>query len=120
MKRLILSFSGGLATVVLSGALLWGLLPLIFAATSGTDAWLGWFPFAVVFPALLLGGFVAARLAHTHRLRLGFLVGVAASGIIASVTAPSGQLGVLLVAVFIGGLLSAVGARLSGRNHVSP
>ena len=120
MTRISIGFLAGLATAIGSALLLLFTLPFVFsAASNGSESWLGWLPFFVLIPALLLGGYTAARLVPVRRVTLGFVVGLVATVAVGFLSRGTGQALYLSVAVLLGGVLSAIGARLAGKHAVS-
>lgn len=120
MTRFTIGFLAGLATSIGSGLLLLLTLPLIFsAASNSSESWLGLLPFFVLIPALLLGGYTAARLVLFRRITLGFVVGVVATLAVGFLSHGTGQALYLSIAVLLGGGLSAFGAHLAGKHAVS-
>jgi hypothetical protein len=120
MTRFTLGFLAGLAAVIGSALVLWFTLPFVFSvALSGSESWLRWFPFAMFVPALLIGGYTAARLVPVRRVTLGFVVGLVATVLVGLLAHGTGQALDLSIAVLLGGVLSAIGARLAGKYAVS-
>jgi len=120
MKQFTLGFLAGLSAIIGSALVLWFTLPFIFSAvTSGSESWLGLLPFAIVVPALLLGGYTAARFVPVRRVSLGFAVGLVATILVGLLARGTGQALYLSIAVLLGGVLSAIGARLAGKHAVS-
>ena len=120
MARYSLGFLAGLAAVIISALVFWFVLPLVFSVvSSSSDNWLGWFPFAMFIPALLLGGYTAARLVRVRRVTLGFVVGLVATVLVGLLARGTGQVLYLSIAVLLGGVLSAIGASLAGKHAVS-
>ena len=120
MARFSLGFLAGLAAVSGSALVLWFTLPFVFsAATNSSESWLGWLPFFAFIPALLFGGYIAARLVPVRRVTLGFVVGLVATVLVGFLARGTGQAVYLSIAVLLGGVLSAIGARLSGKHAVS-
>ena len=120
MTRFALGFLAGLSAIIGSALVLWFLVPFVlFAVTNGPDSWLGWFPFLIFIPALLIGGYTAARLVPVRRVILGFVVGLVATVLAELLARGTGQALYLSIAVLLGGVLSAIGARLAGKHAVS-
>lgn len=120
MTRFSLGFLAGLAAVSGSALVLWFILPFIFsAASNGSESWLGWLPFFVFIPALLFGGYTAARIVPVRRVTLGFVVGLAATVLVGLLARGTGQVLYLSIVVLLGGVLSAIGARLAGKHAIS-
>jgi hypothetical protein len=121
MARATLGFVLGLLITVVAAFVLWFVLPFVFAGVAFTaDVWLGWFPFAVSIPALLLGGFTAARVARVRRVVLGFVVGLAAAALAALSFRGTGQAYVILIALFSAGVFSAIGAAIAAKQTTVP
>lgn len=113
MKRFVLGLMAGLMAVTMGALLLWFVVPFIFSTLNrGSEAWLRWFPFVVLPPALVFGGFIAAYVDPTRRFALGFLVGAAAFSIGALFVSIAGQIWFLLLLVVCAGILSSIGASL--------
>ena len=120
MMRLTLGFLAGLATIIGCSLVLWFTVPLVFSSVfSSSVSWLGLFPFFTFIPALLLGGYTAARLVPVRRVMLGFVVGLVATVLAGFLARGSGQVLYLSIAVLLGGVLSAIGARFAGKQTVS-
>jgi hypothetical protein len=120
MMRLTLGFLAGLGAVIGSALVLWFALPFVFsAASNGSVSWLGWLPFFVFIPALLFGGYTAARLVPARRVTVGFVVGLVATVLVGFLARGSGQALYLSIAVLLGGGLGAIGARLAGKHAAS-
>lgn len=120
MTRFIFGLLAGLAVTILSTLVLWLVMPVIFSSLSHVpDLWLRWFPFAIFIPALLMGGFTAARLVPRRRIALGFMVGLVASALAALLARGTGHVSFLLVGLIIGGLVAALGARFAAKSVAS-
>lgn len=117
MARFTLGFLAGLVAAIGSGLVLLFILPFVFIAASGSPgSWLGWLPPSSLIPALLFGGFTAARLVPFCRVTLGFVVGLVASVLADLLANGTGQALYLSIAVLLGGVLGAIGARLAGKH----
>jgi hypothetical protein len=120
MTRFFFGLLAGLAAVGGCALVLWFTLPFVFSAVSGaSENWLGWLPFSVFIPALLFGGYTAARIVPVRRVTLGFVVGLVAAVVVGFLARGTGQALYLSIAVLLGGVLSAIGARLAGKHAVS-
>lgn len=121
MARFTLGLLAGLVAVIVCALVLWLVLPFLFSAfSSGPSAWLGWFPFAIFVPALLLGGFAAAKIVAARRTTLGFTVGLVATGLAGFFAQGAGHVGFLFLVLLVGGVLGAIGARFAGKDAIAP
>lgn len=120
MARFTVGFLAGLAATIGSALVLWFALPVIFFVVSiSPNSWLGWFPFAISIPALLLGGYTAAHLVAVRPVTVGFVVGLVATLLAGLLAWGADQAWYLSIIVLIGGGVSAIGASLPGKYTVS-
>lgn len=120
MRAIFVAWLIGNLACFASTAALWVMVPLLLTPLIGAT-WIVLYPTLAIVPPLLIGGYAAARLVKSlYRSRyvaLGATVGFTASAAMLAILLRSstGNPAWLLVPLFAGAILSALGALLGGR-----
>lgn len=110
MRRFVIASVIGVVVVSVSAALLWLILPTILSLLTSTNTLLAIFPFLISAPALLIGGYAAARVASSYRLAVGGLVGLVSTTLVLVLLHTAGGFVVIFTILFVGAMISALGA----------
>jgi hypothetical protein len=114
MGAILKPFVFGVIAACITVMGLWLSIPLLFSAF--TDSWVAWYPFLIIVPPLLIGGFVAASKMQSKYLSryllMGGAVGLVVMVLAIALTTRIGAFGFTAALAVGGSSISVFGAYL--------
>ena len=120
MDAFLKPFAFGVLSALMAVMGLWLAAPLLLS--SFTENWVSFYPFIIVVPPLMLGGYVSAQIMKSNFLSryliMGAFVGAVVMLIAMLLTTTQGQIDFLILIVIAGSSISVFGAYLGSRKVV--